>query len=315
MLSFSNVGTQAAKPRKKKKVKQKYRLGEQLAGYGLVAPAIILLCVFTIYPMLYLIYSSLFDGKLISKKRNFVGFENYEKLLTDSDFLRVISNTVVYSILLVAFTMVLAVLVAVWLNSKVTPRLNSLTQAAIFTPHIISLVSASMVFMWLMDPQIGFINSILTKLGLGKFPFLASPNTALISLVMVMVWKSVGYYSLLILAALQNIPPNIYEAAALDDTPKVRVFFRITLPMISPTVFFTTIVATISSFQVFDTVSLMTQGGPVNSTNTLVYYIYQYAFKYMKLGPAMAAGVILLVFVLVLTIIYFAFLGKKVHYQ
>lgn len=295
--------------------KVKYSWKQQLSGYALVLPSILLLGVFTIYPIFYLIYSSLFDGKLISKKRNFVGLENYAKLLQDADFRKVLSNTGIYSVLLVVLTMVLATLVAVWLNSGKTKRLNSLVQAAIFTPHIISLVSASLVFIWLMDPQIGFFNSILTGLGLGKFPFLSSPRTALVSLVFVMIWKSVGYYSLLILAALQTIPKDIYEAAALDDTPKLRVFCRITLPMISPTLFFTTIIATINSFQVFDTVNLMTQGGPVNSTNTLVYYVYQYAFRYMKLGPAMAAGVILLVLVLALTVIYFVFLGKKVHYQ
>ena len=130
-----------------------------------------------------------------------------------------------------------------------------------------------------------------------------------------MVWKSLGYYSLLILAALQGVPKDIYEAAEIDDTPKVRTFFRITLPMISPTLFFTTIVATISSFQVFDTVNLMTQGGPVSSTNTLVYQIYSDAFKYLKLGPATAEAVVLLGLVGILTILYFVFLGKKVHYQ
>lgn len=298
-----------------KKAKQKYRLSEQLAGCSLVAPAVILLSVFTIYPIVYLIYSSLFDGKLISKKRYFVGLENYKTLLSDAEFIQVVDNTVIYSVALVALTMILAVLVAVWLNSKDTPQLNSLAQAAIFTPHIISLVSASFIFIWMMDPQNGLLNVIITWFGFKRFPFLSRPETALFSLVLVMVWKGVGYYSLLILSALQSIPPDIYEAAELDNAPKVKVFLKITLPMISPTVFFTAIVATINAFQVFDTVSLMTQGGPVNSTNTLVYYIYQYAFRYMKLGEAMAAGVVLLVFVLVLTVIYFVFLGKKVHYQ
>lgn len=151
--------------------------------------------------------------------------------------------------------------------------------------------------------------------GLKALPILASSKTALASLVGMMVWKSLGYYSLLILAALQGVPKDIYEAAEIDDTPKIRTFFRITLPMISPTLFFTTIVATISSFQVFETVNLMTQGGPVNSTNTLVYQIYSDAFKYLKLGPATAEAVVLLTMVGILTFLYFFFLGKKVHYQ
>jgi sn-glycerol 3-phosphate transport system permease protein len=166
-----------------------------------------------------------------------------------------------------------------------------------------------------MDPQIGFINSILTSIGLPRFSFLASPKTALISLVLVMVWKTTGYFTLLILAALNTIPKSIYEAAELDDTPKYRVLLRITIPMISPTLFFTTIIATIGSFRVFETVNLMTQGGPVNSTNTLVYYIYEYAFKYAKLGRASAAGVVLLLFVGILTFVYFKCLSKKVHYK
>ena len=194
-------------------------------------------------------------------------------------------------------------------------RLNSLTLAAIFTPHIISLVSVTTIFLWLLDPQIGAINYLLKSVGLPTCPFLASSKTAMFALVLMMVWKGTGYYTLLTVAALQGVPKDIYEAASIDDTPGWRVFFQITLPMISPTLFFSTIVCTINSFQVFEPVNLMTLGGPANSTNTLVFQIYSDAFKYLKLGQASAEGVVLLAFVLILTIIYFAFLGKKVHYQ
>lgn len=287
----------------------------ELKGYLLILPSILLLCVFTIYPIFYLIDSSMRDGSLLSKKREFVGLENFATLFKSVDFHTTLKNTFIYSIGLVILLMVLATLFAVWVNSKAQKRLNSVTLAAVFTPHIISLVSVSTVFLWIMDPQIGAINYVVRSLGFQPFPFLASSKTALASLVGMMVWKSLGYYSLLILAALQGVPKDIYEAAEIDDTPKIRTFFRITLPMISPTLFFTTIVATISSFQVFETVNLMTQGGPVNSTNTLVYQIYSDAFKYLKLGPATAEAVVLLVMVGIMTILYFFFLGKKVHYQ
>lgn len=135
------------------------------------------------------------------------------------------------------------------------------------------------------------------------------------SLVLVMVWKSVGYYVLLIMAALQTVPTSIYEAAELDDTPKVKTFFKITLPMISPTILFTCVVASIASFKIFDSVNVMTQGGPVDSTNTLVYYIYSFAFRYGKPGMACAAGVILLVLVCIMTYVQFGVGKKKVHYQ
>lgn len=294
---------------------QKMNLKEALKGYVLILPAIVLLLIFTIYPIFYLIDSSLRDGSLLSKKRNFVGLSNFETLFKSVDFYTTLKNTLIYSVGLVVILMVLSTLFAVWINGKAQKHLNSVTLAAVFTPHIISLVSVSTVFLWIMDPQIGAINYVLRSLGMQPFPFLASSKTALASLVGMMVWKSLGYYSLLILAALQGVPKDIYEAAEIDDTPKIKVFFKITLPMISPTLFFTSIVATISSFQVFDTVNLMTQGGPVNSTNTLVYLIYSDAFKYLKLGPATAEGVVLLAFVGVLTILYFVFLGKKVHYQ
>ena len=288
---------------------------EQLKGYVLIAPAIILLIIFCIYPIIWLIRSSFYDGSLISKTRNFIGLDNFRTLMATPDFLQTVRNTVVYSIGLVAVMMVLSTLLAVWLNGKIQKRLNSLTMAAIFTPHIISLVSVTTIFLWLFDPDIGALNFLIKLVGMQPNTFLTHSKTALGSLVFMMVWKGTGYYTLLTMAALQGVPKEIYEAASIDDTPSYRVFFRITLPMISPTLFFSTIVSTISSFQVFETVNLMTLGGPVNSTNTLVFQIYSDAFKYMKLGVASAEGVVLLAFVAVLTVIYFAFLGKKVHYQ
>jgi sn-glycerol 3-phosphate transport system permease protein len=285
------------------------------AGYITALPAFILLSLFTVYPVLSLTWSSLFSGSLITRKRAFVGLNNYRDLLESEDFRLVLSNTFIYTLLLVGMVILLAVLTAVWLNDKKHKILNEAVQGFIFTPHIISLVSASLVFLWLMDPDAGLFNILLSFFGLPPFPFLNSPKTALFSMTLVMVWKSLGYYSLIFLAALQTIPSDIYEAAELDDTPKTRVFFRITLPMISPTILFTTVVATINSFRIFDTVSIMTQGGPVNSTNTLVYYIYQYAFKFSKIGIASAAGVIMLAFIGLLTFIQFGLGGKRVHYQ
>lgn len=296
-----------------KKISQESK--QNLIGYSLVAPAMILLGIFTIYPIIYLIYSSFMSGSLISKNRHFVGVDNYSQIFASPDFQKVVMNTVTYSLVLVLVVMVFAVLMAVWINSNKSSKLNHILQAAVFTPHITSLVAISMVFLWLMNPQIGFINSVLASLGLEPFSFLADPSTALPSLIFVMIWKTMGYYTLLILGALQTIPQNLYEAAELDEAPKWRVFFKITLPMISPTLFFSAIIATIGSFRVFETVKLMTQGGPVNSTNTLVYYIYEYAFKFAKLGQASAAGVVLLTIVGVLTILYFSGLGKKVHYR
>lgn len=288
---------------------------ERLMGYLLAAPAVILLFVFTVYPLFYLVYRSLLGGNLIAKNPKYVGFKNYQALIDSSDFHKVLSNTIVYTLITVVITIVLAVIIAAWLNSKRNQKLNGVLQTFIFTPHIISMVSVSTLFLWLMDSRSGFFNSMLTMLGLKPYTWLASPDTALFSVALVTIWKGLGYYVLLIMAALQNIPTSVYEAAEMDDTPKLKTFFKITLPMISPTILFTSVVATIASFKVFDSVSIMTGGGPLNSTNTLVYYIYEYAYRYGKPGQACAAGVVLLVFVCLITWVQFQVSKKRVHYQ
>ena len=291
------------------------KIFENLKGYILVAPAILLLGIFTIYPIIWLIQSSFYDGSLLSTVRNFIGWDNYLTLLNSADFRQTVQNTIFYTVGVVSIMIVLSTILAVWLNSKVQKRINGVVLAAIFTPHIISLVSVTTIFLWVFDPKIGAINYALKILGLPTCEFLGSSKTALFSLVLMMVWKGTGYYTLLTTAALQGVPKEIYEAAVIDDAPPIRVFFKITLPMISPTLFFSTIVSTINSFQVFETVNLMTMGGPVNSTNTLVFQIYSDAFKYLRLGLASAEGVVLLLFVVVLTILYFVILSKRIHYQ
>ena len=288
---------------------------ERLMGYILMAPATILLFAFTVYPLCYLVYRSLFGGNLITAHPDFVGFKNYQTLMQSSDFHKVLVNTLVYTLISVGFTVVLAVILAAWLNSKKNKRLNGVTQTLMFTPHIISMVSVATLFLWMMDSKNGLFNTVLSMLGLPEGTWISDPKTALWSVALVSIWKSLGYYVLLIMAAIQNIPTSVYEAAEMDDTPKIRTFFKITLPMISPTILFVTVVATIASFKVFDSVSIMTGGGPINATNTLVYYIYDYAYRYGKPGQACAAGVVLLIFVCLITIIQFQVSKRRVHYQ
>lgn len=288
---------------------------ERLMGYILMAPATILLFAFTVYPLCYLVYRSLFGGNLITADPDFVGFKNYQTLMESSDFHKVLVNTLVYTLISVGFTVVLAVILAAWLNSKKNKRLNGVTQTLMFTPHIISMVSVATLFLWMMDSKNGLFNTVLSMLGLPEGTWISDPKTALWSVALVSIWKSLGYYVLLIMAAIQNIPTSVYEAAEMDDTPKIRTFFKITLPMISPTILFVTVVATIASFKVFDSVSIMTGGGPINATNTLVYYIYDYAYRFGKPGQACAAGVVLLIFVCLITIIQFQVSKRRVHYQ
>lgn len=286
---------------------------EKLRPYTMVAPAITVFSIFFIYPIIYMVYLSMFDWNFISPNKNFVGMQNFTDLLTEKDFIQVITNTSIYTILTVTFIIGLSLVLALWLNK--TSMFSSFVQGAIFSPHIVSWVSISMIWAWVMDPQYGLLNWFIGLFGFAKLAWLSSQKTSLISLVIVAVWKGLGYNTLVFIAGLQSIPKDIYEAAALDRSKPWTTFYRLILPMLSPTIFFLVIINMIGSFQVFETIAIMTQGGPVNTTNTLVYYIYEYGFRFFKIGYASAAGVILLFIVGILTILYFKMLSKRVHYQ
>lgn len=286
---------------------------EKLRPYTMVAPAITVFSIFFIYPIIYMVYLSMFDWNFISPNKNFVGLQNFTDLLTEKEFIQVITNTSIYTVLTVTFIIGLSLILALWLNK--TSMFSSFVQGAIFSPHIVSWVSISMIWAWVMDPQYGLLNWFIGLFGFAKLAWLSSQKTSLISLVIVAVWKGLGYNTLVFIAGLQSIPKDIYEAAALDRSKPWTTFYRLILPMLSPTIFFLVIINMIGSFQVFETIAIMTQGGPVNTTNTLVYYIYEYGFRFFKIGYASAAGVILLFIVGILTIIYFKILSKRVHYQ
>ncbi len=281
--------------------------------YLFIAPALIIFLVFSIYPIASMIQLSFFEWDFISPTKLFVGFQNYITLFQDSAFYQTLSNTFVYMILTVGLGILFGVLLALFLNKK--SKVNSFMQSIIFSPYIVSLASISFLWMWLMNTDFGLINYILSIFKIGPVDWLGSPKIALFSLVIISVWKTVGYNTIIILSALQSIPKHLYEAASLDKANRRQTFLKITFPMISPTLFFLTIVNIIASFKVFDTIQIITQGGPQNSTNTLVYSLYEYGFKFYKIGYASAIGVVLLVIISIFTIIYFKLLSKKVHYQ
>lgn len=285
----------------------------QLRPYVMVTPAITIFLLFFIYPIFYMMYLSLFSWNFISPIKDFVGLQNFIELFQASEFLQVLTNSLVYTLLTVSFSIGIALLLALWLNKS--GIFYGFVQGAIFSPYIISLVSVAILWMWLMDPQYGLLNWLLGLVGLPHLEWLSHPDTSLYSLVIVAVWKGIGFNTLVFIAGLQSIPKDIYEAAELDQSSKWTTFYKLTLPMLSPTLFFLIIINMIGSFQVFETIAIMTKGGPINSTNTLVYYIYENGFRFFKIGYASAAGVVLLAVVSLLTIIYFKLLAKKVHYR
>ncbi|MGD6879601.1 carbohydrate ABC transporter permease [Bacillus infantis] len=285
----------------------------KLRPYGMIMPSIAIFGLFFIYPILYMIYLSFHDWNFVSPVKDFVGIGNFKALFAEREFIEVMQNTFTYTALTVSLTVAVSLLLALWLNRQ--GALYGFVQGAIFSPHIISLVSVSMLWMWLMDTDYGLLNWFLNLFGIANVPWLTDPGTSLFSLVIVAVWKGIGFNTLIFIAGLQSIPKDIYEAAELDEANKARTFFKLTLPMLSPTLFFLTIISLIASFQVFETIAIMTQGGPINSTNTFVFYIYEYGFRFFKIGYASAAGVLLLILVSLLTVVYFRLLSRRVHYR
>ena len=286
---------------------------KKLKPYLFIAPALIIFLIFSIYPIFNMIGLSFYEWDFISPTKVFVGFKNYVNLFKDAEFFQTLTNTIVYMVLTVGIGLILGIFLALFL--KKDTKVNKFMQSIIFSPYIVSLASVSFLWMWLMNTDFGLINYILSIFNIPAIDWLGSPKIALFSLVIISVWKTLGYNTIIILSALQSIPKYLYEAASLDRANKKQVFFKITLPMISPTLFFLTIVNVIASFKVFETIQIITQGGPQNSTNTLVYSLYEYGFKFYKIGYASTIGVVLLVIIAVFTVIYFKLLSKKVHYQ
>lgn len=276
----------------------------------MVAPALIILSVFVIYPMVYTIYLSLFKWNLVAP-RKFVGLDNFVNMFQSPDFWRTFSNTLYYMFFTVLFSIGLSLLLALYLRGS--GFVKRVLQSVAFVPYITAMVSVAFIWKWMMNADYGLLNFLLGIFNISPVRWLEDPRVAKNSLVLVSVWKSLGYNTIILISAMQAVPKPLYEAASLDRGTSMNVFFRITLPMISPTLFFITLMDVISCFKVFETVNIMTHGS--SATTTLVYDIYQYGFKYYNIGYASALGVVSIAFIGICTILYFKALSSRVHYR
>ena len=291
---------------------RRQKIWEKIRPYATIAPSTISIILFVIYPTLYLIYLSFYKYNLMNRARSrFIGFDNYKNIFQREEFYKSLENTAIYTAGVVFFTLIFALLVAVWI--KKSSKLNSLVQIGIFVPHIISIVSIAMVWMWVYEPRHGILNYVLESLGLPTSQWLTSSKSALISIIIVSIWHAIGFYALILVAGMKGIDSSIFDAAEIDGVGRFRMIVNIIIPQISPQLFFILIIMTIGSFKVFETVNIMTAGGPNYSTSTLVYYIYQ--FRSDNIGFSAATGVVLMGIIGVLTYVYFSVLSKKVHYQ
>lgn len=276
---------------------------ERVEGLLLVSPVFIHLMIFVIVPIIFAFILSFQNWNMLNPNKQFVGLANYKRLFTDEIFFLSLKNTLWYTIGSVPLCIVFSLLLAVGLKRKT--RANSILRTCFFLPVIVSLVVTSVVFTWLFDPMIGLVNYYLGKIGIGPLVWLSDPDLALITLMIVSIWKNVGYYMVIFLAGLQAIPDVYYEAARIDGANSITQFFKITLPLLKPTTLFVLIMSVMNSFQVFDQVYLMTSGGPVNRTKVIVFYIYETAFYFFEMGYASALSFALFIITLVLTLLQF----------
>ncbi|MEA5029353.1 MAG: sugar ABC transporter permease [Sphaerochaeta associata] len=274
---------------------------EGRAAFLFLLPNIVGFLLFSMIPTVASFGISFLDWGLLNSP-SFVGLANYIELMTDDVFWLALKNTAYYSFIKVPLNLILSLLLAVLLNKQLHGR--NFFRSIAFLPSVCSSVAVALIWSPLLESsENGLINHMLSLVGIDVIPFLVSPVWAMPSVILVGLWKELGYFMVIFLAGLQGISRSYYEAASIDGANSSAVFFRITIPLISPTTFFALTTSLIGSFQIFDLTSVLTKGGPANATNTLVMYIYQNGFQFFRMGYASSLSLILFFTIFVITLV------------
>lgn len=314
-------------------LERRLRLSARMGGYAYIMPAMLVLLAFHIFPIFYAIYISLFNWRI--RQGPFVGLLNYREAFASPDFWNSLKVSVFYAFGVVPVTLALSFLIAYALHRNLFAR--GAYRLAYFLPYVTAIVAAALVWRWIFHAQYGVLNFLLGRVGLspqqwlleprgivelvlgGNVPeWAAGPSLALVSNIIFSIWHNLGFGVVVMLAGLSNIPPELYEAARVDGAGEWRLMRHITLPLLSPTLFFMIIILTIDAFQNFSSIYVMTDpdhGGPLGTTRNVTMYIYQNFFEFTRLGYASAVAVILFLLVLGLTLFQIRILGPRVHYQ
>ncbi len=280
---------------------------QRFAGWIFIFPALIGTIIFIIIPVICSFGLSFAKWDLLNPIQ-FVGLDNYKKIFSEPLFFKIIWNTIVFAVSTSVLGVIIPLILACILNSKI--RGSEFYKTAYFLPFITPMIVIGVVWEWIFDPNIGLLNHILHL----HINWLYDTHYAMTALIIVSVWKLIGYNMVIFLSSLAGISQNMFEAAKIDGANAFQTFKNVTVPLLSPTIFFVVIITAISSFQIFDLIYLMTQGGPLDSTNVLVYAIYKNAFEYFNVGKASAIAYVLFLLILVLTLCQWN-LRKKLVYN
>ena len=289
------------------------RIAAQVHGWLLLLPAAVLLVAFTHYPAGATLWHSFYSTPKPNRPSAFSGLDNYREMVNDPVFWQSLVNNLWFALGTIPVSIALALLMAAWVNGKVRGR--AFLRLAYFTPTVLPMIAVANIWLFFYTPQYGLLEQLTGIVGLPSQNWLGSRDTALGCLIVVTIWKEAGFFMIFYLAALQSIPPNLYEAAALEGASRWTVFRRITFPLLMPTTLFVLVNAIINSFRLVDHIVVMTKGGPDNASSLLLYYVYEVGFRYWDSAYAAALTMVLLVMLGLLAVGQFLFLDRKIHYR
>jgi sn-glycerol 3-phosphate transport system permease protein len=282
-------------------------------GWLLLTPAAILLIGFTHYPTVATLIDSFFSTGTAIRPSRFVGLDNYQLMVDDPIFWKVLGNNLWYALGTIPTSIALAIVMALWVNRRLPGR--ALVRMAYFTPTVLPMIAVANIWLFFYTPDIGLIDQILALFGLPGHNWLGDPNTVLGAIIVMTIWKEAGFFMIFYLAALQNLPPELEEAAKLEGAGRWYYFRRVTFPLLMPITLFVLINAVLNSFKLVDHLFILTKGGPDNASNLLLYYIYISAFSFFDSAYAATLTMVLLVLLAALAIAQFVILDKRIHYR
>ena len=282
-------------------------------GWLLLLPAAVLLVGFTHYPIVATLVNSVLSTPRGGRPAAFVGLDNYRAVLADPVFWQVMRNNLAFSAGTIPASLALALLMATWVNGRLPAR--GLVRLAYFTPTILPMVAVANIWLFFFTPQLGLLDQLRALLGAPAHNWLGDAHTALGCLIVMTVWKEAGFFMIFYLAALQHLPADLREAAAVEGTRPWTFFRRVTVPLLMPTTLFVLVNATLNSFKLVDQLFILTKGGPDNASNLLLYYIYEVAFGWNDRAYAAVLTVVLLLILAGLAVAQFTLVERRVHYR
>jgi sn-glycerol 3-phosphate transport system permease protein len=283
------------------------------AGWLLLFPAAVLLVTFTHYPTAATLLQSVFSSGTATRPPRFVGLDNYAALLGDEVFWKVVRNNVWFAFGTIPTSIAIAILMALWVNRRMPGR--GFVRLAYFTPTVLPMIAVANVWLFFYTPEIGLLDQLVGLFGGSGHNWLGDPATVMWCLIAMTIWKEAGFFMIFYLAALQSLPPELGEAAALEGASRRALFWRITFPLLAPTTLFVLVNAVINSFKLVDHLFILTKGGPNNASALLLYYIYEVAFSFFDPAYAATLTVVLLGALAIIAIGQFVLLDRRVHYQ